>query len=416
VWADLISGFAALAYGAGGLLPIDVRDLHDPEFGRDMLAARPTYDIDVVGSHAFLANLGLKVLDVSNPDKPLEIGSVDTAWYESYSVAAQDSFAYVMWWIDYGLAVVDVSNPADPKLAGGCEVFNMPEAMAVRDSLLYIAEDNRFEVVNIARPRAPGVVGSVRLPNDCYGMDVQDTLAFIANGVSGLQIVSIARPDSPAIAGALIPPNGACGVAVKDTFAYVVSGNLYIASVANPASPYLIDSLVLPTFGWSIAATDSLLFVGSSGYVYGTASDIRLLDIRDPAKPVLHGSLVAPDVVCRLAWAEPHLFAACYQGGVLVVETTAVGLQEPERALRLRGGLRVMPSPVADIVRIEFGEPLGVGSRLGLYDATGRQVLVRQTGKEVASIELRLTGLDSGLYFVRVETKTGVLSNKLVKR
>jgi hypothetical protein len=419
VWANLSSGFAALAYGAGGLLPMDIHDLHNPAFGRDLLAARPTYDIDVAGSHAFLANLGLKVLDVSDPARPTEIGSVDTSWYESYSVAARDSFAYVMWWVDYGLAAVDVSDPANPKLAGGCTVFNMPEALVVRDSLLYIAESYRFEVASLAQPGAPVVVGACALPDMMfrYGIDEKDTLAFVADGVSGLQIVDVARPDSPAIVGSPTLPNGAIDVAVRDTFAYVVSGNLYIVSVADPSSPYLIDSVVLPAFGWSVAATDSLLFVGSSGYVRGSASEIRLLDIRDPAKPVLHGSLVAPDVVCRLAWAEPRLYAACYQGGVLVVETTAVGLQEPERALRLRGRLRMMPDPVADIVRVDFGEPLGVGGgRLGVYDATGRQMLVRQIGKEVTSTRVSLAGLSSGLYFVRIETKAGVLQSKLVKR
>ena len=373
VWANSNSGLAGLACGAGGLLPMDIRDLRNQAFGRDMLAARPTYDVDVVGSHAYLANLGLKILDVSNPDKPLEIGSVDTAWYESYSVAARDSFAYVMWWIDYGLAAVDVSDPANPKLAGGCTVFNMPEAMFVRDSLLYIAESYRFEVASIAQPRAPTVVGTCGLPGYIYGMDMRDTLAFIASGVSGLQIVNVARPDIPAIAGELVPPNGACGVAVVDTFAYLPSGNLYIASVADPTSPYLVDSMVLPTFGCSVTASDSLLFVGSADVVPGRpGNDIRLFDIRDRVRPALIGSLGAPHAVRQLVWVEPHLYAACYDAGVLIAETAAVGIRDQG----MRSGLTAKPMPTV----MRGAEWRNLTARAVVFDATGRRVTQAKPG------------------------------------
>ena len=100
---------------------------------------------------------------------------------------------------------------------------------------------------------------------------------------------------------------------------------------------------------------------------------------------------------------------------MLVAETAAVGVQETRRVTGTRRELLVSPVPAGQMARVQFGKPLGSDSRLGLYDVSGRQVLAKQIGKEIESVELRLNGLSPGLYFVRVENKTEVRSSKLVK-
>jgi len=82
----------------------------------------------------------------------------------------------------------------------------------------------------------------------------------------------------------------------------------------------------------------------------------------------------------------------------------------------IRDELLVLPNPAAGLARLRFGKSLDSGGRLSLYDVTGRQMLVEQVRKEAVSTELGLTGLKPGLYFIRVETKAGVLSSKLVKQ
>jgi hypothetical protein len=101
---------------------------------------------------------------------------------------------------------------------------------------------------------------------------------------------------------------------------------------------------------------------------------------------------------------------------VLIAETAAVGVQEPRRASVTRTEFSVFPNPAGTLVRVQFGRPFGCGSRVSLYDAAGRRVLVKQIGKEDVSTELKLNGLGPGLYFVRVESKTGVRSGKLVRK
>jgi hypothetical protein len=421
VWSDAAREEAFIADRTEGLAVIDIHNLSAPIYEEAHMVAGVAEDFSVDGGFCYVASLdaGMKILDVTAPSLPMEVGALDSlsTGLATFSAVARDSFAYVCWWPQPYLRVANVADPANPRIVAGVSVFDFPQDMVLRDSFLYIAQSYRFQIVNVARPRSPVLIGTCVLPEmmDEYGMDVRDTLAFVANGLVGLHVISIARPDSPRIVGELTPPNGAIDVAVIDTFAYVVSGNLYIASVADPTSPYLIDSVVLPSFGATVAASDSLLFVGS-WHVAASRTEIRLFDTRNPIEPVSVGSLPAPDYVTRLVWVEPHLFAACADAGVLVAETAAVGMQEPRNVTVIPDELMVLPNPAGGLARLRFGKSLDSGERLSLYNVTGRRVLTKQIRKEVTSIDLRLTELSPGLYFVLVETKTGVLSSKLVKR
>ena len=423
IWENSGLNLAFVADLYDGLVVVDVSDLNNPVLKTWALRTGPSHDVHVDGQRCYVASLGvgLRLLDVSDPTLPTSISGLDSALVDEpcYTVAARDSFAYTGWWPSPYFRTVSVADPLRPQIVAACSVGGFPQDVVLRDSFVYVAMDYGFHIVNVARPRSPLIVGTCGLPDllSLYEMDVTDTMAFVAAGVSGLQIVNVARPDNPSVVGELVPPNGACGIAVVDTFAYIASGNLYIASVANPTSPYLIDSMVLPTFGFPVAASDSLLFVGIDGYIVGhPGNDIRVFDIRNPVRPVLIGSLEAPDMVWRLVWAEPYLYAACNDGGVLIAETAAVGVQEPRRMPCQRPDLLVSPNPASQLVHVRLGKPFAEECWLNLYDAAGRQVLAKQIGKEAVSIELGLAGLRPGLYFVRVGTRTRVLGSKIIKQ
>jgi hypothetical protein len=412
VWG--MSGFdrAFVANDANGLAVMNTGDPGNPAPDSFLWAAGYTVDLDVRGRFIYVANEvgGLKILDVLDPTLPTMIGELDSIGTQewSYSVVTNDSFAFMGWFNTPFFRTVNVSDPTRPTFAGSCDPFEFAQDMVLRDSLVYCAENYKFQVVNVARPRAPVVVGTCGLPDYTYEMDMSDTLAFIANGIAGLQIVDVARPATPAVIGELALPNGAIGIAVVDTFAYVASGNLYIVSVAEPTSPYLIDSVVLPTFGWSVAAGDSLLFVGSSGYVYGTGNDIRLFDIRNPVRPASVGSIGAPDMVRRLAWVGPYLYAACNDAGVLVVETTAVGAAEPRRGewKQARKGASV----VRGVLDLEVGSRQKTAYRAELLDVSGRKVLDLHPGAN------DVRALAPGVYFIREEPQATSLKPQAIRK
>jgi hypothetical protein len=70
------------------------------------------YGVAVSGAYAYVAdyNAGLRVIDVSNPSSPREVGFYDTPYYAS-GVAVSGSYAYVADW-EGGLVILRFLGPA----------------------------------------------------------------------------------------------------------------------------------------------------------------------------------------------------------------------------------------------------------------------------------------------------------------
>ena len=62
------------------------------------------------------AHAGLRVIDISNPSNPVEVGYYDTPGY-AWDVAVSGSYAYIADGIS-GLRVIDISNPSNPVEVG----------------------------------------------------------------------------------------------------------------------------------------------------------------------------------------------------------------------------------------------------------------------------------------------------------
>jgi hypothetical protein len=393
-WANPASGFAALADGSNGLVSIEIRDLHNPLFGPAMLAACPTYDISVAGSHAFLANLGLKVLDLADPTKPFEVGHVDSA-RAAQCVAVADSFAFVEWHSDFSVASALVSDPTRPVLTGRAPLFNSAEDMVLRDTFLYIAEDYKFQIVNVARPREPVVVGTCGLPERTRGLFVKDTFAYVAQGYTGLVILSVARPDAPSELGRYQSVRSTHGVWIVDTIAYIAEfdSGLTVASVANPQSAYKLGSRLTPGWAYDVIVVDSVAYV--SCY-----DGIRAYDVRNPRNPIEIGFHATPTYAWRLNYGAPYIYLACADAGVAIYETCAVGIAEAGPEVPGIGSrLSVRPNPARGRVLISGGR--GSPSAC-IRDALGRVVLQTKGESTCSDMQIDISSLPVGLYFVEV--------------
>jgi hypothetical protein len=239
VWADWTSDWAYVA-DYTGLTAVNISNLNQPVVDTCIMKANSAVDVCVDGGIAYVADYiaGMKIVDVSDPTRPQELAGVDTTESQRSvveAVVARDSFAYMGWPNWTHLLAVDVSNPAHPVKVGKCDSINLPEAMKLRDSLLYIAARMRFWVVNVARPREPVLVGSCVIQGTGVDVVLSDTLAYVSSLPT--QIVNISNPAAPVVVGTM-PPYG-YGVALRDTFLFLPAAydSMVVYSVANPAAP-----------------------------------------------------------------------------------------------------------------------------------------------------------------------------------
>ncbi|MBC8234652.1 hypothetical protein H8E77_34345, partial [bacterium] len=90
-------------------------------------------------SYAYVADFysGLRVIDVSTPENPFEVGFYDTPGY-AYGVYVSGSYAYVA--DSYSLRVIDVSSPENPVEVGFYDTPDSARSVYVSSGLIYVAD------------------------------------------------------------------------------------------------------------------------------------------------------------------------------------------------------------------------------------------------------------------------------------
>jgi hypothetical protein len=418
-WDGGVSAAPALNYAFiadhfDGVVAVNITNPAAPVVDTAALAGGLAEDVYVDGSKLYVASSysGLAVLDATDPTLPKTLGVYDSLgqWPTMMAaVAGRDSFAYIAWPQPRVLSV-DVTDPSHPVRTAGCAgMFNQPEDMVLRDSFLYCAEANRFQVVNVAHPRAPVLVGScVSTDGNYFGLAVQDTFAYEVS-FNGMWIVNIARPDSPTVVSSNVGRN-ATGIAVRDTFVYIPAAydTLWVYSVANPALPTLLGTTPARHGGADIALADSVAVTGS-------ATGLELFSLVDPAHPLRLGAVSTPYAVRRVVYSAPYFYVAMYDAGVAVYETTATGIAEANAGNRnVNTTAFAYPNPTRGLVGVRGFDRNAAA--VVVSDVTGRVVLhLALTRRSAAGpVVLDLRDLKAGVYFVELR-KEGRDPNTIVR-
>ncbi len=258
-------------------------------------------------STAVMAFMVAGIVEHTYAEGPTIVGSVDTPG-TAYGVYVTDSYAYVAD-DDGGLQVIDVTNPESPVIVGsvGMQYSGRARGVHVSGSYAYVVNDLddfqnpalSLEVIDISNPESPvstGYAGTQGSPRDLhvsgsYAYVVwESTLATGSPGLhGGLKVFDISDPETPAIASSTSTGRGAAGVYVSGGYAYVVDGGytgLQVIDVSNPESPVSAGSVDAPY------ATKVHVSVGSA-YVAG-ADDLQVIDVTNPESPVIVGSVERP--------------------------------------------------------------------------------------------------------------------------
>jgi hypothetical protein len=401
--------YGYLAADYGGLVAIDIHDANAPAEVWSGFDADYAVDVAVDDARAYVADRsgGLYILDVANPARPTELGQFDllgSKWVRT--ALALDSFAFIG---QDGIAgrryfrVIDITDPTQPILAADDSSFNPPEDLVLKDSLVYAAEGSRFQVFNVARPREPVRVGSCAVQEQSYGLCVVDSLAYAAS--YPFAVIKVSQPSNPVVVGNIW--RGAWNGSVRDTFLFLSSGGILVYSVARPDQPRLLDSLSVGPNTYWVEAVGSLLYTGNR-------DGVRVVDASDIHNMQVRGFCPSPYTVDRLTCKSPYIYAACWDAGVSIYESTQVAVSEEQKGGAVYTGLSVRPNPATtNAVLSVFGDsPATVTVR----DIAGRIVRCATRRRASDEVVLNTATMPPGVYFV--ESKTGATSErvKLIKQ
>ncbi len=258
-------------------------------------------DVAVEGDHAYVifargtifeGESYLKVIDISTPDAPTEVGELYRR-HLAQAVAAAGDYVYVAFW--GALTAIDVSNPEFPSEVGSCSEVDSGQDLVVVGNYAYVANwaVDEFRIVNVGDPANPQQVGSYHTRGTAYGLAVAYPYAYVTDTEGGLRILDIADPSNPTEVGFYDlsdDPHGehlaAFDVAVAGDTAYVVidRNSLHIVDITYHANPSKIASYESP-----VADPTSVRVVGSYAYVTDYNRGLYILNVANPSDPQVVG-------------------------------------------------------------------------------------------------------------------------------
>ena len=283
--------------------------------------SREARNIFVQGETVFLANGedGLRILDVSDPIEPIEIGSY--ASVNAENVIVDDAIAYVVeqGQVEGGLALkdrllfIDVNNPSTPKLLGEYTVedgfaHQSLSNISVSDGVAYITLSDSLIAIDVSNPSEPIAIGEFTFSSNISspGIVVVEGIAYLQ--ANELHVVDFRDPNNPVEIGGFDAGWGA-GIVIIDQKAYIAgwSTGLTILDISDPARPIKLGSFMEMVGNYELipkgaASRQTLLDIAVSGevaylsYSFGIdqgtwtqilESGVVALDVSDPSNPVM---------------------------------------------------------------------------------------------------------------------------------
>jgi hypothetical protein len=226
---------------------------------------KPSYLSAMAGSHVAsspiygqAANASTLYFAIGDPFAPgvlsFDLGTQPATNLGNFSTGSSVADAVVLAGNDLyvgtadSLRVLDVTNPSAPTQIGSVNLGIL--SLAVSGTSLYGGTfDGRLVTFDVTQPSSPVQVGSLALPDVAYQATVSGNLLLIADVSGGLLVYSIAVPSSPTLLSQLKPSSGVFDVAADGTLALLAAweAGLVVVDLTNPAQPQVIGQAALGT-------------------------------------------------------------------------------------------------------------------------------------------------------------------------
>lgn len=201
----------ALAYvgTTDGLLILDVQDPTSPQYVSDYDTVGDVRGVAISGTLAYLADTqyGLHVVNIATPTHPVQVTGVPM--FDVLDVMIEEAYAYVAH--ATGLRVLDLSDPEAPQQVGSVDIPGTPVALDVAagtdgHTYAYVAAQlGGLQIVDVTDPANPQIVGDYDTVANWVGewegiAEAQNVVVvgqYAYVGTKPLHIIDISDPANP---------------------------------------------------------------------------------------------------------------------------------------------------------------------------------------------------------------------------
>ncbi len=382
-------------------------------------------DVAVTGDHIYVAN-GLGGLNVVSVDDREIVGHCQTPG-EAEDVVVAGDYAYVVD-VENGLRIISVENPEFPGEIGCFETGGESSDVFVSNDYAYlidrgvyngiIYENKGLYIINITDPENPTEAGYYNFRGTLQSVAVSGEFAYVSDGA--LNVLSITDPERITRVDYLdIYTNR---IAVSGEYAYITGDGLQILSLADPAHPVEVGIIDTPYQPNSIVIFENYIYLTDDRYrddIGYVGCDLHVLSITDPENPVEVGFYNTPGWALNVSVADDGLiYVADYSNVGIYRFTDPEGVEDPEifqpAEFRL---LAAYPNPFNSRTTICYALPHPGNVSLQLYNPLGQVIGTLFEGNKQAgihSIDYNAGFLESGLYFIRLESMENSVTQKII--
>jgi len=305
------------------------------------------YEVVISGNYAYVADVnptGLRIIDISNPEKPVLKGQVtlyDYVWGADINgLVVAENYVYMTGDIAVdegdavnGLAIIDITNPANPEVVGTLKPsLGRYGGLEVHGNYVYVANAGYgLKIIDISDVTNPKEISGVKYPNDyvyANGVTVVDNYAYVAYGTAGLQIVDVSDVTNPHIVGS-VATKDAQDVTVVGNYAYVADwdGGVKIIDISDVTNPTIVSALEGEGeddwVGW---VAREISVVGDYAFVANDHGRVIIINISDVTNPQVidvngvnkFGSLDPGSWAMGIKVAGEYVYVASYDEGLQI--------------------------------------------------------------------------------------------------
>ncbi len=276
-------------------------------------------DVAVNGNYAYVADglSGLRIIDISTPSLPVEVGFWDTDGY-TLRVTTDGNYAYISD-SGEGLRIIDISTPSAPSEVGfyknTSQQYSGANGAFVRGNYVYLIYDVQgMFIIDVSTPSTPVEVGHYQTNYTAQSITVDGSYAYIGQNYTGFDIVDITTPSVPTKVGNFNSSANILDIAVKDNYAYIANQNsgFKIIDVSSKTAPVEVGSFSTPYSNNNLAV--------DGGYAYLAVDNwaLQIIDISDKTSPNRVGYYNTTAQLHGLTFANNSIFAAGEDSGLFV--------------------------------------------------------------------------------------------------
>lgn len=331
----------AFEFNFSGVKIINVSDPMQPiEVGSFETPGMPQ-EVYVTEDVAYVAdNNSLLIYDVTDPTSPKRLGSYSPEGEAVlfHYVAVQGNYVYIIDSV-FGVRILDSSDFSNIKEVGGVPHGQTDATFSrieISDEHAYYLQhgdnmEKKLIILDISDPTSPIEIGSHNLPGYWwfYGFDYYNGYTCVAAGDKGLRVLNVSNPDSIMDVGFYEPYGLTFGLAVADDYAFISlssdSNNLLIYNISDPSSPAEVNSLSFKGRPFWISLYENYLYI--PGVEIDLVSGVSVLDISNPTDPIDIAFWPCPNgfgVPLSVERYENYAFVALAYGGVQIYDVTEV--------------------------------------------------------------------------------------------